>query len=84
MSIKKLREEFVTNFSIGEDDEHHLLVENDCIAHPLFVFPNFGRDHDKFNCVLPRSKWGRYFGSKVGKEDQLGPTQNGGNATKAD
>ena len=65
VTMTMMEEDFVVSFEMTFDDGHFTLVEISSIAHPLFVFEDYGGPDNKYFCVLPRRRWGRFFGRRV-------------------
>ena len=69
--------DFVSSFYLGNVKGCVYIVDIKCIKDPLFVFQDIGGvapRSDKYFCVLPYKKWGRYFGDKVkleGEDDDV-------------
>ena len=64
VTMTMMEEDFVVSFEMTFDDDHYMLVDISCIAHPLFVFEDYGGPDNKYFCVLPRRLWGKYFGKR--------------------
>jgi hypothetical protein len=65
--MKQLSENFICNFVI-EDNQQTVVVEIETISNPLCVFKNYGGTSNSYFCVLPKRKWGHYFGEKIPSE----------------
>ena len=66
LSMKDLESKFIERFLLGADpDVDYSVVPVECIAHPLFVFKNYGGHLNEYFCALPERKWGCYFGNKI-------------------
>jgi hypothetical protein len=63
ITIEQLTDEFVCNFFL-EQDQPIELVEIETISSTLCVFKNYGGPLNSYICVLPKRKWGHYFGQK--------------------
>ena len=69
LSMSKLEDEFCSKFALGSDPVRDIcVVPVESIAYPLFVFRNSatpGHNLEHF-AVIPKRKWGRYFGKRIG------------------
>ena len=65
--MEQLCEKFICNFVV-EDDEQTVVVEIETFSNPLCVFKNYGGPLNSYFCVLPKRKWGCYFGEKTPSE----------------
>lgn len=62
----KIEKDFVVEFKLGPVDRCIYIVKMASIINPLFVFEDYGGSTgEKRFCVLPNSRWGRYFGSRI-------------------
>jgi hypothetical protein len=55
------------NFVV-EDNQPMVVVEIETISNLLCVYKNYGGPSNYYFCVLPKRKWGRYFGEKIPSE----------------
>ena len=62
---KTVEEEFISKFTLCDDDESLCIVPTTAIVHPLLVFDDLGGDSKDYFCSLPRRNWSRYFGDKI-------------------
>ena len=60
-----VKEEFISKFTLCDDDESLCIVPATAIVHPLLVFDDLGGDSKDYFCSLPRRNWSRYFGDKI-------------------
>ena len=65
VSMQKMDKKFIVEFELGNKNDHHLLIDTRCIAHPSFVFENSGGYMNQYFCALPKRRWGRYFVSRI-------------------
>ena len=64
----KIEADFVVPFKLGPINNHIYIVNVDNIIDPLFAFKDYGgagADSERYFCVLPNRKWGRYFGNRI-------------------
>ena len=66
----KIETDFVVPFKLGPINNHIYIVNVDNIIDPLFAFKDYGgagadSDSERYFCVLPNHKWGRYFGNRI-------------------
>ena len=62
---KTVKEEFISKFTLCDDNESLCIVPATAIMHPLLVFDNLGGDSKEYFCSLPQRNWARYFGDKI-------------------
>jgi hypothetical protein len=62
--MEHLSENFICNFVV-EDNQQMVVVEIETISNPLCVFKNYCGSSNSYFCVLPKRKWGHYFGEKI-------------------
>jgi hypothetical protein len=67
ITMEQLSENFICNFVI-EDNQQMVVVEVETISNPLCVIKNYGGTSNSYVCVLPKRKWGHYFGEKIPSE----------------
>ncbi len=67
ITMDQLCENFICNFAV-EDNQQRVVVEIDTISNPLCAYKNYGGVSNSYFCVLPKRKWGRYFGEKIPSE----------------
>ena len=66
LSMEKLQSEFIAPFQLGSDPEFdYSVIPISSISHPLYVFKDYGGIVTDYFCVLPKRKWGLYFGAKI-------------------
>ena len=66
-TMDQLCENFICNFVV-EDNQQRVVVEIETISNPLCVYNNYGGLSHSYFCVLPKRKWGCYFGEKIPSE----------------
>ncbi len=64
ITMEQLIENFICKFVL-EDDQQTIVVEIETISNTLCVFKNYGGPLNLYFCVLPKRKWGCYFGEKI-------------------
>jgi hypothetical protein len=67
ITMEQLSKNFICNFVV-EDDQQMVVVEIETISNLLCVFKNCGGPSNFYFCVLPKRKWGCYFGEKIPSE----------------
>jgi hypothetical protein len=67
ITMDQLCENFICNF-VFEDDQQTLVVEIETISNTLCVYKNYDGPSNSYFCVLPKRKWGSYFGEKIPSE----------------
>jgi hypothetical protein len=50
---------------VVEDDQQMVVVEIETISNLLCALKNYGGTSNSYFCVLPKRKWGHYFGEKI-------------------
>jgi hypothetical protein len=64
ITMEQLIENFICKFVL-EDDQQTVVVEIETTSNTLCIFKNYGGPLNSYFCVLPKRKWGRYFGEKI-------------------
>jgi hypothetical protein len=67
ITMEQLCENFICNFVV-EDIQKMVVVEIEIISNPSCAHKNYGGPLNSYFCVLPRRKWGSYFGEKIPSE----------------
>ncbi len=67
ITMEQLTENFICKFVL-EDDQQTVVVKIETISNALCVFKNYGGPSNSYFCVLPKRKWGSYFGEKIPSE----------------
>jgi hypothetical protein len=66
ITMEQLCENFICNFVV--EDDQQTVAEIETISNPLWVYKNYGGPSNSYFCVLPKRKWGHYFGEKIPSE----------------
>jgi len=64
ITMEQLIDNFICKFELA-DEQQPVVVEIETISNALCVFKNYGGPLNLYFCVLPKRKWGRYFGEKI-------------------
>jgi hypothetical protein len=64
ITMEQLIDNFICKFELA-DDQQRVVVEIETISIALCVFKNYGGPLNSYFCVLPKRKWGCYFGEKI-------------------
>jgi hypothetical protein len=67
ITMEQLWENFICNFVV-EYNQKTVVVEIETISNLLCVYKNYSGPSNSYFCVLPKRKWGRYFGEKIPSE----------------
>ena len=65
LTYQQLKQEFVSVFNKGQEEEHYCVVPIDSIIRPLLVYKDYGGNKTSYFSALPRRYWARYFGDEV-------------------